>query len=150
MRLPRPATYSQVETLREDISFLHSLVERLARRMARSFDEVRAELDELTTNAANEIDEQNAVIAELRAAIEAEDLEHAAELVAQAQRHADALEPLAARLRPVAVDPEDPMGDGEVPADEAPSTELPSDNGNGAEDAGPGDTVDETGEPRVI
>lgn len=131
---PRAATYDQVESL-------HSLIERMARLMARSFEEVLHDLDDLTTSAADRISAQNAIISQLEEAVAAGDTRLVEALAQQASEHVDAMEQVADRLRDVAVDEEDVVPDtSPLPEIPEPVTEAPAE--------APA-TVDETGTPEA-
>lgn len=147
-RPERLATYEQVEFLIEQFSLMRTQIERMRFNMARSFEDVLADLDTLTTSAADRISEQNALIAELQAAVVAGDQARVQELAAQAARYADALEPVADRLRAVATDPDDVVPDPSPlpPVEDAPAEEV-ADEGTPAEDP---DVAEEPAAPAPV
>jgi hypothetical protein len=109
---PRNATYDQVQ-------YLTNLLERGLRFMARNFNEVIADLDSLTTAAADRITSQNTLITQLQEALANGDQRLAEALAQQAADHVEAMETVAERLRGIAADEDD------VVPDTTPLPEVP-------------------------
>ena len=93
----KAATYQQVDALRDEVHRLSQQIKGVTRYMARSFDEVLSDLDNLTTMAGDRIAAHLATIAELQAAVDAGDQARVEALAAQAAEHSSALEAVADR-----------------------------------------------------
>jgi hypothetical protein len=132
----RNASVDDVNVILFHLRQMNQRFERFTTNMARTFEDVLEDLDTLTTSAADRINAQNALIAQLTDAVAAGDQRTAEALAAQVSEHVAAMEAVADRLRDVAIDandvvpdtsplPEVPEAPVDVPAEDAPAGDTP-------------------------
>lgn len=105
--------------LRQATDDLWRYVDQLAHRITTlgarmsTFEQQIALLDQVTNDIADRVEARDQLIAQLREAIAANDLERAAALAAQDEQHAAILDTAVAKLRGIGADPDNPVPDPE-------------------------------------
>jgi ABC-type transporter Mla subunit MlaD len=100
---------------------------RLEARMA-TFEQVVSDLNDVTNNLADRIEESERINAQLREAVAANDTARAQALADQAQAHADVLSQAVDKLRGLGQSTENPVPD---PEPVTPAPDVPADPGTG-------------------